>query len=144
MELDTLETVYPTLVTRLGIEGQEAMMALIPRALGGWAHLPNSPVTIPAAVDATPLVPFVNHGQWIVQCPDCNGAQEASANDHRFWCCDCLNAGVGGAWRPVAWPLNAAAIEAALVVRPRKVNRNWRLPETVPDLLAENIAMGVG
>lgn len=97
---------------------------------------PTAPAS--AAVEAV-----VNHGRWIVSCPDCNGAQLACASDRRFLCNECGNVTVGGKFRPVIWPRNLDAIEARLVRRTVKVARNWSPGETLADLDAENDANGV-
>lgn len=47
--------------------------------------------TVHAAFDAEPIgevVPFENHGRWVVQCA-CKGAQIASRQWPVFVCCDC-------------------------------------------------------
>lgn len=82
---------------------------------------------------------YVNHGRWIVECPDCRGAQLASPTDRRFMCSDCGNVDAGGAWRPVIWPSDkqAATIEELLALRPVE-NQNWRPGETARQLHAEN------
>lgn len=79
---------------------------------------------------------YANHGRWVVECPDCAGAQIASAADHRFMCTVCANVAVDGLWRPVVWPEECAEIDAALAWRPT-VNQNWLPGETVDDLVAE-------
>lgn len=94
------------------------------------AHLEAA--THPSA--ATPA--YLNHGRWVVDCPDCNGAQLACRTDHRFMCNECGNVVIAGLWRMVSWPADLDAIEAALAGRPIH-NQNWRPGETVDDLLAE-------
>lgn len=76
----------------------------------------------------------VNHGRWIVECPQdrCGGAQLASQIDLRFVCVEC-----GAGPYKVVWPKTRAAIEEALEPRP-EANRNWHPGETVKDLHAEN------
>lgn len=86
---------------------------------------------------------YANEGRWVVMCPDCNGAQLAAFTDPRFYCVECANLTVSGAWRSIAWPANRVDIETALAVRPLK-NQNWQPGETVDDLLAENDANGYG
>lgn len=88
---------------------------------------------------AEPLPVTANHGRWVVECPDCAGAQLACATDHRFLCNYCGNTAVDGAWRRIAWPQDRNEIEEALAVRPQP-NRNWSPAQTVADLLAENAA----
>ena len=101
------------------------------------------PITLPYHTQGTPIPAVVNAGRWVVQCPDCTGAQMCAVSDPRFLCVNCLNAGNGGQWRPVAVPANRTAIEALLLVRPLAVNRNWLPGETVAHLQAENTAAGV-
>lgn len=84
-----------------------------------------------------------NHGRWVVNCPDCHGAQLASVSDHRFMCFDCGNAGNDGCYRPVIWPKNHAKIAALLDARPDVTLRNWSPPETVTDLRHENEVLGL-
>src|SRR5690349_22815708 len=86
----------------------------------------------------------VNHGIWIVDCPDCTGAQFACPDDHRFMCNYCGNAMLDGLWRPVEWPKNRAAIDEVLMKRKMPNQRHWKpLEETITDLKAENIEHGV-
>lgn len=82
-------------------------------------------------------VAYVNEGRWVVDCPFCAGAQLASRVDRRFWCVECQNAEVAGAWVTVSWPLQEREIEAALGDRP-KLNTHWLPDETVSDLVSEN------
>lgn len=86
---------------------------------------------------------YANAGRWVVECPDCSGAQMTSPDDRRFLCTLCANVGVDGLWRPVLWPVEAEAIDAALSSRPLP-NRNWAPGETLDDLAVEEILnMGV-
>lgn len=101
----------------------------------------------PEGIAAAPTVAVeVNHGRWIIHCPfsvygdKCRGAQLASRHDHRFFCVECLQPGIGLKWLSVVWPEEVAAIERALLMRPNMKNRNW-LPTEVPMALrAENAA----
>lgn len=121
--------------------------ANLPASRGAeWVHhAPNvvSMANLGASVapDASVQV-SVNHGRWVVDCPDCAGAQLACKTDHRFMCNECGNVVIGGLWRPVEWPEDKVGlgIEAALKVRP-PANQNWVPGETVDDLLAENLAV---
>lgn len=86
----------------------------------------------------------VYRNQWIADCPDCGGAQFIwRAGPLVTICLSCLNDGVGHVWRPVVLPDDVAAIEDALLARPRAQNRNWHSVETVADLLRENAENGV-
>lgn len=94
---------------------------------------------IPTVTAAGPvLTPIVNHGRWIVNCPFCPSAEYASLEDRRFFCTDCGNPLVGGAWLPVRWPAHHAEIERLLVSRPRTA-RNWMPHESLKDLERENV-----
>jgi hypothetical protein len=101
-------------------------------------------VFLPTAVDlAAPPAPVrVYRGMWIVDCPTCGGAQVAAAGDHRLLCVDCYNADIGGRWRQVTWPADAAQIERVLLARPDLETRNWTT-ETVAELQAENLQRGL-
>ncbi len=98
----------------------------------------------PAALTAgAPLQVRADWGRWVVDCPWCGSAQLACRTDPRFMCVECGNAGVGGAYRPVAWPKAAAAIERLLDARPSPRHQNWVPGETVGQLAAENALLGV-
>lgn len=96
----------------------------------------------------------VNYGRWLVDCPWCGSAQNASREDHRFFCVECGNNTVKNVWIPVEWPPEWREIELLLGVRPIPANMNWfpgKGPtvvlhperETLADLQAENIEHGV-
>lgn len=91
-----------------------------------------------------PLRAFVNEGVWKVQCDQCGEGQIAAVTDPRFLCTNCRNESVGGLWRQVRFPKDRETIERLLGRRPLIRSRNWRDPETVADLKAENAAHGVG
>lgn len=93
----------------------------------------------PVGDDDEAVKAYVNHGRWVVECPDCHGAQLACKTDRRFMCHCCGNQYVGGRWRAVVWPSErqVAAIEKLLVARPDEVNRNW-VGESFAKLKQEN------
>lgn len=102
-------------------------------------------VKVPAVtrVAATPpLTPRVNHNRWIVDCPDCGGA-EFYWPENLFMCAGCWNGAVGYVWRRVAVPQKRQAVERALKARPLPMNRNWEPNETVEMLQRDNRAHGV-
>ncbi len=111
-----------------------------------WVHRrmgSQSKGSLMAGVAPSGTIPvYVNHGRWVVDCPDCNGAQLACRTDRRFMCDECGNITIGGLWRPVDWPADIAAIEAVLQVRPL-ANQNWAPGETVQDLAADNNLRGI-
>jgi hypothetical protein len=88
------------------------------------------------------LVAYINHGRWTTDCPTCSRAHAPQGMwthpDWRIACCtEC-----GAVYRHVAFPPHVDAMAAALLNRPRDL-QNWRSPETLDDLLAENVAHGV-
>lgn len=108
------------------------------------AGLTPSSIAIEASPTAAPAIAHVNEGRWIANCPaaDCTAALVLHESAP-FLCPLCLNAAAGYAPRRVAWPAEAAEIEAALALRPRVVTRNWVPGEPVAALLAENVREGV-
>lgn len=89
---------------------------------------------------------LVNCGRWLVHCPfpPCTSAQVASFTDRRFFCVECENRTVAGAWVPVVWPgpKLLAAVESELGKRPA-VFMHWRPGETVAELAQENEEHGI-
>jgi hypothetical protein len=53
-------------------------------------------------------------------------------------CVECLNVDIGGKWRPVTWPEDAAEIETLLDARAVETTRNWTPDETLADLADED------
>ena len=80
---------------------------------------------------------YINWSRWVTDCEQCANATELQAGQVRWVCGRC------GTDQAVQWPTDVDSIHAALVVRVAPENRNWRQPETVPDLIAENAAHGV-
>jgi hypothetical protein len=109
------------------------------------AWLAPSPIEVamlaPTAKDEDVHV-VVNHGRWVVECPDCHGAQLACRTDLRFMCNECGNISISGEWRAVVWPAQADAIDAELAKRPRVVNQHWLPGETLADLQLETTREG--
>ena len=85
----------------------------------------------------------VDWGRWIVDCPWCRSAQAASKEDHRFFCVECGNHPVDGAWVNVVWPNEWKEIEGILSRRPSKDHQWWSPGETLDKLEAENKEHGV-
>lgn len=114
----------------------------IPAARGAeWIHHQLGATSAPLGAESDPeaAVPaYVNHGRWVVDCPDCRNAQLACKTDHRFMCNECGNIAVSRLWRPVIWPAKPAAIEAMLGNRPRE-NQNWDPSEAAVGLAIENL-----
>ena len=93
----------------------------------------------PAIAGAKPMRPRVNHGAWIMGCPnpDCGGA-EYVWEDGLFMCWSCFNAHVHHRYLHTSFPRGRRTIEAILDLRPEP-NRNWEAPESLADLQIENI-----
>lgn len=115
----------------------------IPDARGAeWIHhalgVPTAArLNVGIAKDA-PVEVYVNHGRWVVECPDCNGAQLACRTDPRFMCNECGNVVCGNLWRPVVWPPNSTSIDSMLQNRPVR-NQHWYPAESKTGLAIENL-----
>lgn len=79
---------------------------------------------------------YINHGRWVIDCPNCNGGILAVANEVQ--CKEC------GRTYKAKFPSDREQAEHVLAQRP-VANQNW-LPdsETVSDLKAENALRGIG
>ena len=80
---------------------------------------------------------FVNHGRWIVPCPNCNSADLLVLGTIRFTCRECHQT------HDIVSPMDMEEINAALRLRLKVENRNWMPGETVKTLRLENILHGV-
>lgn len=68
-------------------------------------------------VDASqPVHAIVAYGRWIAEC-ECGGAEFVEPGDPLFYCASCGNTPAEGRVRPVIFPDNRLAIEAALLER---------------------------
>lgn len=83
-----------------------------------------------------PLEARVEYARWIVDCPNCNGA-EFAFEDNLFLCSLCKNSDIEGKARKVKMPRERKQIEMILAKRPIK-NRHWNPNQTVKDLEREN------
>ena len=117
--------------------GAEAVLNVLTRRGEVPPHLPSGR-TVSAEVEVV-----ANHGRWLVECPFCPSAQVASVSDRRFFCVDCGNAEVGGAFVKTVWPDDLADLDAALGQRP-PANANWQPHEKLGDIRRESAANGVG
>ena len=96
---------------------------------------------------------FVNHGRWVVQCPECRlgwlvrpeaphllieATQMADAVGIVHEACSC------GATLTAQFPSERESIKATLAMRPRASQRNWTPDETWADLRIDNIVHGDG
>lgn len=127
--LDTLETTH-----RRDVDKAASPLDFVVKKWWKSDRLPPFDV-IRSGVTSGEVEVQVNHGRWIVHCPDpdCAGAVLASDTDRRFVCPYCAF-GVFA----VVWPKDRADIEAVLGDRPVKDTRNWEPGDTVAALEAEN------
>jgi hypothetical protein len=105
-----------------------------------WVHRHITPDFTLGLDGVSVVLAYVNHGRWMVKCPDCRTPQIACESDRRFFCTACLNHSAKGKWRKVLWPkeLIRRQIESILLLRPVP-NQNWEPPETIEDLRRENV-----
>lgn len=102
---------------------------------------------LPQGIAAGPSVSArIEQGRWIADCPtlDCSGAEFVSFDSPVFFCCECRNAAFGNKTLPMDAPSGKTKtdIEAVLLARADRVNRNWLSGETLAHLKAENRAQG--
>lgn len=90
-----------------------------------------------------PVLAYINHGRWIVDCPFCSGAELIFQDTVAFLCLSCFNQAVHFKSLPIAFPLNVIEIEGILEKRPMPSTRNWLPDETAKMLKDENKKMGV-
>lgn len=114
----------------------------IPAARGAeWIHhqLKSTSAPLNAGTDPEAAIPaYVNHGRWVVDCPDCRNAQLVCRTDLRFLCNECGNIAAGKLWRTVIWPASSATIEKLLEDRPHQY-QNWNPGESMENLAMENL-----
>lgn len=84
------------------------------------------------------LEAYCDLGRWVVECPDCGGAQLVAKSDPRFMCVECGNASIGVKWRPVTFPAELKTIVGHLEAREIAKLQNWYPGETAADLKFEN------
>lgn len=118
----------------------------VPAARGAeWVHHmlgPHSMAPLSADLNpdpATATFAYINHGRWVVDCPECRNAQLACRTDPRFMCNECGNVGCGRLWRQVVWPTNIQKVEGLLTNRPL-ANQNWTPDEKTVRLAIDNLA----
>lgn len=106
--------------------------------LGFWRPFIDHQMPLPEHFAAhEPVMVTMNHGRWLAVCPFCGSAQYPSVTDHRFFCVDCGNRGLG--WLKTVWPANPDAIESEMELR-EPANRNLDAGENESDLRDENRA----
>lgn len=85
------------------------------------------------------VLAYVNHGRWLVDCPDCANADHVDPDDPIYVCVACGNR---GRYLRVIFPgaRGVDAIERLLGARPDETTRNWSPGETKMSLERENQA----
>lgn len=133
--LDEMGRSFPSLLaftTWPGLARQHAAFGLTP------------PQDTEGVAEVAPLMARIYADSWIVDCPDCGGAEFVWLNGpFLMWCHSCGNVAVNGMWRRVELPGDIAAAEALLDKRTLRDQRNWdpRI-ETIEMLRAENAEKG--
>lgn len=81
----------------------------------------------------------VNHGRWVVDCPECPSAQMGDPADPRFLCAECA-----AGWCKVVYPSAEfiEQLEELFRIVPQQRNMNWVPGETL-DELAQSIQDGL-
>ena len=75
---------------------------------------------------------FISGGRWVLMCA-CGNAPSVDPDWLLAACFEC-----GAIYHAFELPAERTTIERLLLERPQMRNRNWRAPETVEDLAAEN------
>jgi hypothetical protein len=85
--------------------------------------------------DNREVVPYINRGRWLVDCPACNAGNFAWDRNHLACCLDC------GLMVKVMWPAPLFRSQAIRLLAVRELaNQNWNAHkgETVDELEREN------
>lgn len=90
---------------------------------------------------------YISWGRWVIQCPACPGALNASRDDDRFICVYCGNIQNDRNYLRVVYPRSKKRIEEALMKRPGyrmdSPERSWQVWETLQDLNDQNAQNGL-
>jgi hypothetical protein len=100
------------------------------------AHLSRNPAASEPREISEPINAYIGNGAWRIRCA-CGEATHAEPDVHAAACFGC-----GAIYVNVVFPDNFAAIEELLVKRPIQSHRNWQEPETMEDLVKEQLAYG--
>lgn len=79
-----------------------------------------------AVADAPPVVARVDAARWIAGCPNCGTHENVWLDQPLLWCCGCGNRDLGGRWRAVQLPSDAAVAQAEALLRSvPEYERHW-------------------
>ena len=106
--------------------------------MGVAVGLIRSPAEL--APEAAPAVAYLNHGEWLADCPDGCGEASLVEPGWSYMCAGCGNVLLGGQWRRVKWPTGVlrAAVEREIAERPFNRTRSWNRGERLVELRREN------
>ncbi len=83
------------------------------------------------------IVAYCNHGCWVADCP-CGGGVAVEPEFDKAACFGC-----GAVYSSIRFPRHRDQIEAELLKRPKRANRNWTPDESPDDLRSQNAARGI-
>lgn len=131
-----MEETIITFEQQLGTDNRDAVAYAYPSSTGDRTPPLNTVVASPTAIAE------VYQGRWLARCPfaDCSGAEYVSFENPVFFCHECRNASVAHAFVQVHVPSEKgrSQIEAYLLARSERHQRNWLKGETLADLREQN------
>lgn len=118
------------------VDSADAYRALVENVMA--ARRASGRIEAATWIDPTFVEAYISAANWVVNCT-C-GAGNMVQPDWSLACC----LACGAIRTNIVVPADRVAIEAALNARPQEYSRNWKPPETVESLLADNVAHGIG
>jgi hypothetical protein len=106
---------------------RDVLRRFVAQGLAPGALAPHPSTTYPA--------PYVSTGRWVLDCP-CGNAPSVSVAWNLALCLEC-----GAVYTGLTFLADRERIEALLLKR-RRQHRNWKPPETVADLIRQNLVAG--
>lgn len=94
---------------------------------------------IPMSISTDQPAPYVEGWKWVVTCTTISCSNRPMFGWGIACCYDC-----GFVYEGLVLPDDAAEIERLLEQRPKLSQRSWLLTETLDDLIAQNLSIGVG
>lgn len=119
---------------------REMLLVRHEQGLDDLARLTAAKIGLSVIPSEDVLVPYINHGRWVADCP-CG----AGIAINPLWStAACLDTGCHRTFSHISMPADWQELEGALLLRPFLKNRNWTRQETLNDLRVENFARGLG